>query len=93
MVKPATSKSREYIESHFSTLNAHADGVVDNEEQLSRLKRFKADRAWIKNAGIALLVLGIFTILLAFAYNKYKAPVFQVVEKPEIGRASCRERV
>jgi len=82
MVKPATSKSREYIESHFSTLNAHADGVVDNEEQLSRLKRFKADRAWIKNAGIALLVLGIFTILLAFAYNKYKAPVFQVVEKP-----------
>ncbi len=82
MAEPTTSKSKEYVESHFSTLNAHADGVVDNEEQLSRLKRFKADRVWIKNAGLVLLILGIFAILLAFAYNKYKAPVFQVVDKP-----------
>jgi len=82
MAEPTTSKSKEYVESHFSTLNAHADGVVDNEEQLSRLKRFKADRVWIKNAGVILLILGVFAILLAVAYNRYKAPVFQVVEKP-----------
>ncbi|MBA5248741.1 MAG: trypsin-like peptidase domain-containing protein [Gammaproteobacteria bacterium] len=82
MAETTKSKSKEYVENHFSTLNAHADSVIDNEKQLSRLKRFKADRVWIKNAGIVLLILGVFAILLAIAYNRYKAPVFQVVDKP-----------
>ncbi len=82
MSEPTTPNHKEYVESSFSTLNAHADGVVDNEHQLSRLKKFKADRVWIKNVGIALLILGVLAILLAIAYNRYKAPVFQVVEKP-----------
>ena len=61
MSKPI--KSTQYTKSNFSTLNAHSDGVVENEEQLARLKRFRADRVWIKNAGFALLILGMFAIL------------------------------
>jgi S1-C subfamily serine protease len=74
--------SFEYVQSNFSPLNAHAEGLVDNEEQLSRLKRFRSDRALIKNIGIGLLVLGVLAILLALAYNRYKAPVIETVEKP-----------
>ena len=78
----ALPRSIEFIESDFSPINAHADGIVDNERQLSRLKRFKADRALIKNIAIIALVLGILAILFAFAYNRANAPVIDVVEKP-----------
>ncbi len=90
MSKPI--KSTQYTKSNFSTLNAHSDGVVENEEQLARLKRFRADRVWIKNAGFALLILGMFAILLAIAYYVYKTypysaitttkPIYQIIEKP-----------
>ena len=82
MASKTSPKSIEYIESNFSTLNAHADGIVDNERQLSRLKRFKADRALIKNICIVFLALGLLAILLGIAYNRAQAPVIEVVEKP-----------
>lgn len=82
MGKKSSSKTFEYVESNYSTLNAHADGVIDNELQLTRLKRFRADRALIKNIGIVLLVLGVLSVLLAIAYNRSNAPVIQIVEKP-----------
>lgn len=79
---PKLIKHLEYTKSNFSTLNAHADCVVDNEKQLARLKRFRADRVWIKNTGVVLLILGVFAILLAIAYNQSKAPRYGTVEKP-----------
>ncbi|MBE8190309.1 MAG: trypsin-like peptidase domain-containing protein [Candidatus Thioglobus sp.] len=79
---PKSIKSLEYTKSDFSALNAHAEGVVENEKQLARLKRFRADKVWIKNAGIILLVIGVFAILLAIAYNKSKEPRYGIVEKP-----------
>lgn len=79
---PKLIKHLEYTKNDFSTLNAHVDGVVDNEKQLARLKRFRADRVWIKNAGVVLLILGVFAILLAIAYNQSKAPRYGTVEKP-----------
>jgi S1-C subfamily serine protease len=82
MSSSALPRSIEFIESDFSPINAHADGIVDNEKQLSRLKRFKADRALIKNIAIIALVLGVLAILFAFAYNRANAPVIEVVEKP-----------
>jgi len=80
---PKKAKSASFVKSIFDPLNAHADGVVDNEEQLSRLKRFRADRVWVKNFAIVVLVLGLLAIMLAYAYNRLNAPVFQIVEKPK----------
>jgi len=82
MADKLSSKSTEFVESNFSTLNAHAEGVIDNEKQLARLKRFKADRALIKNICIILLVIGVLALLLAVAYNRTNAPIIEVVEKP-----------
>lgn len=82
MSEPKGLISVEYVESDFSTLNAHADGVIDNEEQLSRLKRFRADRARIKNIGIIALIIGILAILLAYAYSRTQVPIIEIVEKP-----------
>jgi S1-C subfamily serine protease len=65
-------KSNEYVISNYDALNAHAEGVVDNEKQLRRLKRFRADRVWIRNAGMFMLAVGLFAILLATAYYIYK---------------------
>ncbi len=71
MSKDSTSSSvKEYTASNFSTLNAHADGVIDNENQLARLKKFKADRVLIKNLGIVAIIIGVLAILLAIAYNR-----------------------
>ena len=82
MAKQASKKSvEEYSASNFSTLNAHADGVVSNENQLARLKKFKADRALIKNLGIVALIIGILAILLGYAYSRANAPVIEIVEK------------
>jgi S1-C subfamily serine protease len=69
MPKP---KPNEYVTSNYDALNAHAEGVVANEKQLRRLKRFRADRVWIRNAGMLMLAIGLFTILLATAYYIYK---------------------
>jgi S1-C subfamily serine protease len=90
MSKPM--KSAKYNKSNFSPLNAHADGVVENEEQLSRLKKFRADKVFVKNIGIFLLALGLFAILLSIAYYIYKTypysaitttePIYQIIEKP-----------
>jgi S1-C subfamily serine protease len=66
------SKTTEYTASNFDALNAHAESVVNNEKQLQRLKRFRADRVFIKNAGMLMLAIGLFAILLATAYYIYK---------------------
>jgi S1-C subfamily serine protease len=65
-------KPREYIVRNYDALNAHAEGVVANEKQLRRLKRFRVDRFWIRNAGMLMLAIGLFAILLATAYYIYK---------------------
>jgi S1-C subfamily serine protease len=85
-------KSAKYTKSNFSPLNAHADGIVENEDQLSRLKKFRADKVFVKNIGIFLLALGLFAILLSVAYYIYKTypysaitttePIYQTIEKP-----------
>jgi len=80
-------KSREYIVSNYDALNAHAESVVDSEKQLRRLKRFKADRVFIKNLGLLLMLIGLFAILLSTAYYIYKKystaePIYKVVDKP-----------
>mgnify|MGYP000052927538 FL=1 len=82
MAKKASKQLvKEYTASNFSTLNAHADGVVSNEHELARLKRFRADRALIKNLGIIALIIGILAILLGYAYSRANAPVIEIVEK------------
>jgi hypothetical protein len=80
-------KPTEHVVSNYDAFNEHAEGVVDNERQLRRLKRFKADRVFIKNLGLLLLILGIFAILLSTAYYIYKKystaePIYKVVDKP-----------
>jgi hypothetical protein len=77
------SEPKEHIVSNYDALNAHAEGVVDNEKQLRRLKRFKTDRVFIKNLGLLLLVLGMFAILATTAYYIYikSNPIQEVVEK------------
>jgi len=82
MAKKASKQLvKEYTASNFSTLNAHADGVVSNENELARLKKFRADRALIKNLGIIALIIGILAILLGYAYSRANAPVIEIVEK------------
>ena len=78
----SSPRSIEYVESNFSPVNAHANSIVDNEKQYSRLKRFSADRALIKNIAIIALVLGVLAILLAYAYSRANAPIIEIVEKP-----------
>jgi S1-C subfamily serine protease len=78
----SSPRSIEYIESNFSPVNAHANSIVDNEKQYSRLKRFSADRALIKNIAIIALVVGILAILLAYAYSRANAPIIEIVERP-----------
>lgn len=82
MAKESVTKtSTEFTASDFSTLNAHADGVIDNEKQLARLKKFRADRVLIKNFAIIALILGVLAILLAIAYNRAYAPIIDIVTK------------
>ena len=78
----SSPRSIEYVESNFSPVNAHANSIVDNEKQYSRLKRFSADRALIKNIAIIALVVGILAILLAYAYSRANAPIIEIVERP-----------
>ena len=79
---PKKTKSTSFVKSNFNPLNAHADGVVHNEEQLSRLKRFRADKVWVKNFAIVLLAVGILAIMLSYAFNRLTAPIIDIVEKP-----------
>lgn len=77
---------------NFSPLNAHVDALIQNEKQLSRLKRFRADKVLVKNISIFLLALGLFVILLAIAYWIYNSypysaitttkPIYRTIEKP-----------
>ncbi len=73
----------KYVVRNYSAINEHTKGVLDNEKQLRRLKRFKTDRVFIKNLGLLLLVLGMFAILSTTAYYIYikSNPVQEVVEK------------
>jgi len=76
-------KPLEYVVRNYDALNEHTKGVVDNEKQLRRLKRFKTDRIFIKNLGWLLLILGMFAILSTTAYYIYikATPVQEIVEK------------
>jgi len=65
-------KKTEYTSNNYDAINAHADTALDNERQLLRLRRFKADRYWLRNFGLALLAVGLFIILLTIAYTIYK---------------------
>jgi len=65
-------KKTEYTSNNYDAINAHADTALDNERQLLRLRRFKADRYWLRNFGLVLLAVGLFIILLTIAYTIYK---------------------
>ena len=80
MDEKSSSKSIEYVENDFSTLNAHVDGILYNEKQISRLKKYRVDRVRIKQFGLIALILGILAILLAIAYHWFKAPVIRTIE-------------
>jgi S1-C subfamily serine protease len=75
MAEKSSSKSIEYVENDFSTLNAHVDGILYNEKQVSRLKKYRVDRVRIKQFGLIVLIVGILAILLAIAYHFLKKPV------------------
>jgi len=79
MDEKSSSKSIEYVENDFSTLNAHVDGILYNEKQISRLKKYRVDRVRIKQFGLIVLILGILAILLAIAYHFLKKPVEPIV--------------
>jgi len=76
-------ESKKYVVRNYSALNEHTKGVLDNEKQLRRLKRFKTDRVFIKNLGLFLLILGMFAILATTAYYIYikSNPIQEIVEK------------
>ena len=65
-------KKTEYESNNFGPINAHAEVAEDNEKQLLRLRRFKADRYGIRNLGLLLLSIGLLAIMLAIAYAIYK---------------------
>jgi len=64
-------KKTEYEQSNFEAINAHAETAADNEKQLLRLRKFKADRYWYRNIGLLILSLSVFAILLSIAYAIY----------------------
>lgn len=66
------SKIKGYVANNFDAINAHTDAVIDNEKQLLRLRRFRSDRVFIRNAGLLMLAIAMFAILLATAYYIYK---------------------
>lgn len=75
-------KKIEYESNNYQAINAHVENVIDNEKQLLRIRKFKADRYLYKNIGLLLLTIGIFAILISIAYTIYKkyygiAPVIQ----------------
>ncbi|KAA0437721.1 MAG: trypsin-like peptidase domain-containing protein, partial [Candidatus Thioglobus sp.] len=65
-------KIKSFVVNNFNAINAHTDAVIDNEKQLLRLRKFRSDRVFIRNAGMLMLAIAIFAILLATAYYIYK---------------------
>ena len=80
MAEKPSPKSIEYVENDFSSLNTHVDGILYNEKQISRLKRYRVDRVRIKQFGLILLILGLLAILLAIAYHFLKMPVKPIIQ-------------
>jgi len=76
--KPS-SKPIEYEENDYSSLNTHIEGILYNEKQVSRLKKYRVDRVRIKQFGLIVLIVGILAILLAIAYHFLKKPVAPIV--------------
>jgi S1-C subfamily serine protease len=79
---PEPIRPTGFLKSDFSAINAHVEGLINNEQQLSRVKKYRADRIKVINFGMALMFLGGFFILLAIANNRHKAPSIEIVEKP-----------
>ena len=79
MAEKSSSKPIEYVENDFSSLNTHVEGILYNEKQISRLKKYRVDRVRIKQFGLIVLILGILAILLAIAYHFLKKPVAPIV--------------
>ena len=80
MAEKSSSKSIEYVENDFSSLNTHVEGILYNEKQISRLKKYRVDRVRIKQFGLIVLILGILAILLAIAYHFLKLPVKPIIQ-------------
>jgi len=80
MADKPSPKNIEYVENDFSSLNTHVDGILYNEKQVSRLKRYRVDRVRIKQFGLILLILGLLAILLAIAYHFVKMPVKPIIQ-------------
>ena len=80
MAEKPSPKNIEYVENDFSSLNTHVDGILYNEKQVSRLKRYRVDRVRIKQFGLILLILGLLAILLAIAYHFVKMPVKPIIQ-------------
>ena len=57
---------------NFDLVNSHIAGIQENEKNLLRLGRFRADKAFVRNYAVAILATGFFILLIAFAYNLYK---------------------
>ena len=80
MAEKPSHKSIEYEENDFSSLNTHIDGIIYNEQQVSRLKKYRVDRVRIKQFGLIVLIIGILAILLAIAYHFLKLPVKPIIQ-------------
>ena len=78
MDEKSSSKSIEYVENDFSTLNAHVDGILYNEKQVSRLKKYRVDRVRIKQFGLIVLILGILVFLAFFGTDTVVA-IWQLI--------------
>jgi len=80
MAEKSSPKSIEYVENDFSSLNTHVDGILYNEKQISRLKKYRVDRIRIIQFAAIILLLGLLAIMLAIAYHWLKAPVYKTIE-------------
>tara|TARA_B100001093_G_C26835495_1_gene1018149 strand:- start:48 stop:1352 length:1305 start_codon:yes stop_codon:yes gene_type:complete len=72
---------------NFDLVNSHIAGIEENERNLLRLGRFRADKAFVRNYAVAILATGFFILLIAFAYNLYKKsylqPVVHTIKVPD----------
>ena len=73
MAEKPSPKSIEYVENDFSSLNTHVDGILYNEKQISRLKKYRVDRIRIIQFAAIILLLG----LLVFANGNDIYKLFQ----------------
>ena len=72
---------------NFDLVNSHVAGIQENEHNLLRLGRFRADKAFVRNYAVAILATGFFILLLGFAYNLYKKaylqPIVHTIKVPD----------